>query len=84
MPEHLLDGPEVGSAFEQVGGKGVAECVGADVFGDSGEFAEAFDYDENHLSGEPPSAPVEEDGVCGFGFCDDVGPDLCEVVVNQQ
>jgi len=31
VTEALLDGPDVGSGFEQVGGEGVAEDVGVDV-----------------------------------------------------
>ena len=31
MAQHLLHGPQVGAALEQVGGEGVAEGVGGDV-----------------------------------------------------
>ena len=36
MPKHHLHGPEVGSAGEQVGGKGMAEHMGAHCFVDAG------------------------------------------------
>lgn len=36
VAEEGLDGADVGSGFEEVCGKGVAEGVGGDAFGDSG------------------------------------------------
>jgi hypothetical protein len=36
VPEHLLYGPQVGTAFKQVRGKGVPERVGVDLFCDAG------------------------------------------------
>ncbi len=38
MAEHFLYGSEVGAAFEEVGGEGVAEGMGTDFFIDTGEF----------------------------------------------
>lgn len=46
VAEHGLDGAEVGSALEQMGGKAVAEGVGADVFGDAGLFCVFLDEDK--------------------------------------
>ena len=31
MAQHALDGTQVGSAFQQVGGEGMSECMWADV-----------------------------------------------------
>lgn len=45
VAEHGLDGAEVGSALEQMGGKAVAEGVGADVLGDAGA-AGVFLYED--------------------------------------
>ncbi len=36
MSEHFLDGPKIGTAFHQVGGKGMPEGMGTDVFFDAG------------------------------------------------
>ena len=36
VAQHLLDGTQVGSAFEQVGGKTVAQSVRADDLADAG------------------------------------------------
>ncbi len=32
MSEHLLDGAEIGAPFEQMGGEGVAEGMGRNIF----------------------------------------------------
>ena len=45
VAEHGLDGAEVASALEQMGGKAVAEGVGADVLGDAGT-AGVFLYED--------------------------------------
>jgi phytoene/squalene synthetase len=36
VPEQLLNGADVGAALEQVSGKGVAKCMGADVLRQTG------------------------------------------------
>ena len=48
VSQHTLDGPQIGSAFQQVGGEGVAEGVRTDSFGDSGGFSQFFDDVEDH------------------------------------
>lgn len=66
VAEHLLYGTEVGSVLDQVGGEGVAECVGGYLLGDAGLFALAFDHQEYHLAAQFPAAPVQEQDVLGF------------------
>lgn len=36
MPEHHLDGSEIGTAFQEVAGKGMPQRMGGDVFGNTG------------------------------------------------
>ena len=43
MPEHYLDSPEIGAAFQEVAGKGVAQRVGGNVFGNTGLKAITFE-----------------------------------------
>ena len=47
VAEHFLDGPEVGTAFDEVGGEGVAEGMRGDGFFDAGFFGELFDEHED-------------------------------------
>lgn len=43
VAEETLDGAEVGTVHKEVGGEGVAERVGSDVFGDAGGAGVFFD-----------------------------------------
>ena len=72
VAEHLLDCAEIGSAFEEVSGEGVAESVGGDDLADSGGFGEVFDNLEDAHAGQRAAAAVEEKSVASFGF--DVEP----------
>ena len=46
VAEHGLYGAEVGAPLKQMGGKAVAEGVGADVLGDAGPLCVIFDEDK--------------------------------------
>lgn len=48
VPQHALDGPQVGASLEQVGGKRVAEGVGADGFPDTRAPGQLLDEVEYH------------------------------------
>lgn len=63
VAEHLLDGSQVGSPFEKVGGEGMAQRMRGDGFPDVGFHGQLPDDGENHLSGEPGTAPVQEKDV---------------------
>ena len=52
MSQHALDGPQVGAAFPQMGGKGVAERVRADILGDAGFLCQLFYHVEHHDTGD--------------------------------
>lgn len=68
VAEHLLDGAEVCSAFEQVGGERVAQGMGRDCLADSGRGCEVFDYLENAVAGEASATAVEEEDVAAVGL----------------
>ncbi len=63
VSQHLLYSPQVGSAFEQVGGEAVAQSVGADVFLNAAGFALFFDNVEYHDPAQPSSPTVEKENV---------------------
>jgi hypothetical protein len=42
MPQHFLDGPEVGAAFDEMSGEGMAKGVRGYVFVDAGETDQVF------------------------------------------
>ena len=63
MAEHLLYGTQVGASFEQVGGKTVAQGVGADVFLNAAGLAPFLDDVEYHDAAQPASASVEKEYV---------------------
>ena len=60
VAEHLLNGAQVRPALEQMGGKGVAQCVRAYGLVYTGEFAKAFHYIENHHSRESTAAAIKK------------------------
>ena len=60
MTEHFLDGAEVGSPFEKVGGEAVSEGVGRHFLAYSGCLGEVADDVEHHHPRHGMSAPVEE------------------------
>ena len=52
VPQHGLDNTQVGTVFQQVGGKGVAERVGADNLPDSRLLSQFLHQVEHHDAGE--------------------------------
>lgn len=48
VAQHTLYGAQVGSSFKQVGGKGMAEGVRTDVFGDAGLLCQFLNEMEYH------------------------------------
>ena len=60
VAEHLLNGAQVCPALEQMGGKGVAQCVRAYGLVYTGEFAKAFHNIENHHSRELAAAAIKK------------------------
>ena len=70
MAEHLLDGAEVGAAFEQVGGEGVAEGVGRYFGRYAGLGGEVFDYVEYAHAGYAAACSGGEEDVVFFAVGD--------------
>lgn len=60
VAEHLLNGAQVCPALEQMGGKGVAQCVRAYGLVYPGEFAKTFYNIENHHSRESTAAAIKK------------------------
>lgn len=79
MTEHLLHGPDVGSVFNELGGEGMAEGVGGDVFLDLCGSGIASDLNPDDLLAEGPSALVDEEGADAPVFLGVVRPDLGDV-----
>ena len=50
MAEHLLHGEQVGTAFEQMCGKAVAERMRTDGLGNAVFLCQVFHDEENHLA----------------------------------
>ena len=48
VSQHFLDSEQVGAAFQQMGGEGMAERMRAHVFFDTGHFRLLLDNMENH------------------------------------
>ena len=63
VAQHALNGSQIGAAFQQVSGKGVAEGVRADVLGDAGFFGQFFNQVEDHDTGEPFSSAMAHEHV---------------------
>ena len=68
VPQHRLDGAEVGPALEEVRREGVAEGVRADGLVDTRERGLLLDDGENHDAGESRAATVEEKVVLVAGL----------------
>ena len=52
MSQHALDGPQIGAAFQQMGGEGVAERMRTDILGDAGFFCQLFYHVKHHDAGD--------------------------------
>ena len=82
MTQHLLDGSQVGSALEQMGGKAVAQRVWADDLAHPSEFTQLFDDMENHLPGEHRASTVQEQDILAAPLGHLTGACLLQVEVN--
>ena len=82
VAEHLLDGEQVGTAFEQMCGKTVPESMRTDGFGDAVSFRQVLDNQENHLARQSRATAVEENGVGEFEFRSNMQP--CAFNVLEQ
>lgn len=52
MAKHELNGLQISSSLEQMGGKAVTECMGADTLHYTGFLCQFLDHDENHDAGD--------------------------------
>ena len=76
VAEHFLNGAEVGAAFNEVGGEGMAEGMRGDVLGDPGLLYEVFEQQEDHHAAKAAAAAVEEEDIFMAGLDGDMGADL--------
>ena len=60
MPEQLLDHPQIGATFEQVGREGMAQRVGADLAVEPGARRRTVDGGPRLLPGEAPPTVAQE------------------------
>jgi hypothetical protein len=65
VAEHFLYGAEVGAAFHEMGGEGVAEGVWRDAFGDARFLCQVFDDIEDHDPAQAFASFVEKNNVLG-------------------
>ena len=63
VPQHLLDGPQVGPSLEQVGGKGMTQGMGAHFLADIALFAGPFHDIKHHDPGHFGAPPVQEENI---------------------
>ena len=63
VPQHALDGAQVGPSFQQVGGEGVAEGVRTDALGDARFFGKLFNQVEHHDAGDAVAPTRQEEVV---------------------
>ena len=63
MSQHLLDGAQIGSAFQQMCGKGMAEGVRTDFLMDARQFGLLLDDKEYHHTGKRGSPAVQEENI---------------------
>ena len=68
VPQHLLDCTQIGTAFEQVSGKRVAQRVWADGFAYPGKLAQFFHNIEHHHPRQSATAAVEEERIVAARF----------------
>ena len=63
MYQHALDGPQVGSAFKQMGGKGVTESMRTYRFVNSRHGGKILYNIEHHDSGQRAAAPDAQEEI---------------------
>ena len=66
MAKHGLDGTNVGAIHEKVGGERMAQGMGADVFGDTGEASVFFDDAGDAAGGDAAEIARLVDGLLVF------------------
>jgi len=60
MAEKLLDNAQVRASLQKMGRKGMTECMGCDLFGDTGKSRVFFDHLPHELPRQPSPAPAQE------------------------
>src|SRR5689334_15251930 len=63
MPQHLLDGSQVGAAFYQVGGKRMTKSMWRDILADTGLLHQILQKEKDHYTGKPGAPPVQEQDI---------------------
>ena len=81
MAEHLLDGKQVGAAFQEMCGKAMPKGVWADGFCDAISLGKVFHDKKNHLSGEACAATVQKHSVSELGLGRDVKSCTFDILV---
>lgn len=70
MTEHLLDGAEAGTTFQEMGSKGVTEGMRGDSLRDACCLCQLLDDSEDHHTGELGAAAVQKEIVFVMRFDD--------------
>ena len=60
VAKHFLDGAEVGTAFDEMGGEGVTEGMGGNGFFNAGFFGQLFDEHEDINPGKRSAISIQE------------------------
>ena len=63
VPQHLLDGTQVGPSLKQMSSKRMSQRVRTHCFSNSCELTQLLDNIENHHSSELATSPVKEENV---------------------
>jgi hypothetical protein len=66
VPQHLLESPEVGTAFEEVRGEGVTERVGRDAFLNARSTRTSFDHIPRTDARQWTAAGIQKEHAFGF------------------
>ena len=82
VSQHFLNRPQVGTAFDEVGGETVAEGVGTHVFPNASRDDASLQHGEGHLSRHFPSLAAQEQRVFVPFQRNDVGAVMAQVVIN--
>ena len=82
VPQHLLDGAQVGTTLEQMGGKTVAQGVRTDDLADARQLTQLLDDVKYHLAREHGTTTVEEQDVLAAFLGHLVGTGLLQIEVN--
>ena len=80
MSQHALNCPQIGAAFQQMGGKGMAERVRTDILGDTGLFRQFFNHVKHHDAGDT-IAPSCQKYVIFVSFLDFSQVTVCKPIL---